>query len=74
MLDAQTLSDRVEIDAALITQNAANSANGQLIISFTVDGGPVQQVSTAANAAPPIQGGSCNSFSAGEKTCIASQL
>jgi len=53
-------------DAALITQNAANSANGQLIISFTVDGGPVQQVSTAANAAPPIQGGSCNSFSAGE--------
>jgi hypothetical protein len=61
-------------DVALITQNAANSANGQLIISYTVDGGPVQQVSTAANAAPPIQGGSCSSFSAGEKTCIASQL
>jgi hypothetical protein len=61
-------------DVALITQNAANSANGQLIISYTVDGGPVQQVSTAANAAPPIQGASCSAFSQGEKTCIASQI
>lgn len=59
-------------DAALLTQNAANSANGQLIISYTVDGGPVQTVSTAANAAPPIQGASCSSFSTAEKNCIDS--
>jgi len=59
-------------DAALITQNAASSANGQLIISYTVDGGPVQMVSTAANAAPPIQGASCTAFSADEKACIDS--
>lgn len=61
-------------DVALLTQNAASSANGQLIISYTVDGGPVQTVSTAANAAPPIQGASCDAFSAGEKACIDSVL
>jgi hypothetical protein len=61
-------------DVALLTQNAASSANGQLVISYTVDGGPVQTVSTAANAAPPIQGASCGSFSTAEKNCIDSVL
>lgn len=61
-------------DVALLTENAASSANGQLIISYTVDGGPVQTVSTAANAAPPIQGASCTAFSTGDKACIDSLL
>ncbi|MDQ0577126.1 hypothetical protein [Agromyces albus] len=68
-----TVAANSTFDVALLTQNAATSANGQLIISYTVDGGPVQQVSTDANASPPIQGASCTAFSDSEQDCIVSE-
>ena len=58
---------------ALLTQNAANSSNGTLSITYTIDGGVTFTTVTATvAAAPPIQGASCSAFSASEKTCIAS--
>ena len=54
---------------AIVTQNAASSSNGTLILTYTVEGVP--DASTAqADAAPPIVGGSCNTFSDAEKDCI----
>jgi hypothetical protein len=63
----QTLTDVVAL-----TENAANSANGTLTVSYTVDpasaGGG--NVSASVNAAPPINGGSCRDFTQQQKQCL----
>ena len=46
----------IDLRVAILTQDAGNSANGTLIISYTVDGAP-DQVTVTADAAPPIVGG-----------------
>jgi hypothetical protein len=67
-LAANTAYPRV----ALLTQNAANSSNGTLSITYTIDGGVTFETVTAiVAAAPPVQGASCSAFSAEEKMCIA---
>jgi hypothetical protein len=58
-----------DLRIAIVTQNAASSANGQLILTYTVDNVP-DATSVQADAAPPIVGGSCSTFSADEKDCI----
>lgn len=58
-------------DAALLTQNAANSANGTLTITYTVNGGTPIVVSASVNAAPPINGASCTAFTPAEKLRLA---
>lgn len=54
---------------AIVTQNAASSANGTLILTYMVEGIP-GAATAQADAAPPIVGGSCNTFSDAEKDCI----
>jgi hypothetical protein len=54
---------------AIVTELAASSANGQLIVTYTVEGVPDAATATA-DAAPPIVGASCNTFSDAEKDCI----
>lgn len=62
-----------DLRVAIITEDAASSANGQLILTYTVDNVP--DASTAqANAAPPIVGASCNAFDDDEKACIEGAL
>jgi len=56
---------------ALLTQNAPNSSNGALSITYTVNGGPPLTATATIPSAPPIQGGSCTSFNAQEKAYIA---
>lgn len=57
---------------ALLTANAGSSANGTLTVTFTVSGvAGSQSVSVFVSAVPPIQGASCDSFTAAEKTCIS---
>lgn len=69
-LAANTTYPRV----GLLTQNAANSSNGTLSITYTIDGGVTFITVTATvAAAPPIQGSSCQAYSAAEKLCIATQ-
>ncbi|MCD2441020.1 hypothetical protein LQ757_01905 [Agromyces sp. SYSU K20354] len=60
-------------NVAFVTQNAANSENGTLLVTFTVEGVPDQATATAAGL-PPIQGAQCrnNVFSTGEADCINS--
>ena len=58
---------------AIITANAASSANGTLIVTYTVEGVP-DAATAQADAAPPIVGGSCNTFSDDEKACIEGAL
>ena len=61
----------IDLRVAILTQGAGNSANGTLVISYTVDGAP-DQVTATADAAPPIVGGgACTTFSAAEKLCLA---
>jgi hypothetical protein len=63
-----------DLRVAIITEDAANSANGTLIISGTVDG-VAGAVTAQADAAPPIVGGgSCTTYSVQEKACIVSAL
>jgi hypothetical protein len=57
------------MDVAFVTQNAASSENGTLLVSYTVDGAPDQAVATAAGL-PPIQGASCTAFTKAEADCI----
>ena len=58
---------------AIITEEAASSANGQLIVTYTADNVPDAATATA-NAAPPIVGASCKAFSDAEQTCIVGAL
>jgi hypothetical protein len=58
-------------DAALITQNAANSSNGTLTITYNINGGASTTVSATVNAAPPINGASCTAFTPLEKGKLA---
>jgi len=58
-------------NAALITQNAANSSNGTLTITYTVNDGVETTVSATVNAAPPINGASCTAFDETEKDKLA---
>jgi hypothetical protein len=58
-------------DAALLTQNAANSANGTLTITYTINGGTPIVVSATVNAAPPINGASCTAFTPAEKVKLS---
>jgi hypothetical protein len=61
-----------DLRIAVLTQGAGNSANGTLLLSYTVSGTP-DQVTAQADAAPPIVGGgACTTFSAAEKLCLAS--
>jgi hypothetical protein len=58
---------------ALLTQNATNSQNGSLVVSFTVAGDSGTQETTAtASGLGPIQG-SCTAFTSAEAACIESQ-
>ncbi|MFD6700725.1 MULTISPECIES: hypothetical protein [unclassified Microbacterium] len=57
--------------AALLTQNAPNSSNGALSITYTVNGGAPQVANATIPSAPPIQGGSCTAFNSTEKAYIA---
>jgi hypothetical protein len=64
----------IDLRVAIITEGAASSANGTLIISGTVDG-VAGAVTAQADAAPPIVGGgSCTTFTVQEKACIESAL
>ena len=61
---------------ALLTQNAASSANGQLVVTYSTNNptNPGGTISTPANAANPLTkqgGGSCDNFSTNEKICLA---
>ena len=58
------------VRVAILTANAASSANGELILTYTVDGTPALE-SGEADATPPIVGGSCSAFSRAEKICLA---
>lgn len=60
---------------ALLTSNAANSANGTLSVTYTIDGGNTFTTVTATvTAAPPINGASCSTFTAAEKVTINSAI
>ncbi|VXB74460.1 conserved exported hypothetical protein [Microbacterium sp. 8M] len=59
--------------AALLTQNATNSSNGSLSITYTVNGGAPMVANATIPSAPPIQGGSCTTFNSTEKGYIAAQ-
>ncbi len=61
------------MEVALVTQNAASSENGTLLVSYTVDGAPDQATATASGL-PPIQGNSCKAFSNAEQTCIVTAV
>jgi hypothetical protein len=58
-------------DAALVTENAANSANGTLTITYTINDGTPIVVSATVNAAPPINGASCTAFTPAEKVKLS---
>lgn len=58
-------------DGALVTQNAANSSNGTLTITYTVNNGTPITVSATVNSAAPINGASCTAFSAADKLKLA---
>ena len=61
-----------DLRVAILTQGAGNSANGTLVLTYTVDG-VADAVTVQADAAPPIVGGgACTTFSAAEKACLAS--
>ena len=58
-------------NVALVTQNAATSEQGTLVVQYTVSGVPDTATATATGL-PPIQGDTCedNVFSAADRTCI----
>jgi hypothetical protein len=62
-------------NVALLTQNAASSENGTLVVTYTVSGVPDQATATASGL-PPIQGNTCkqNVFSQAEANCINSAV
>ena len=58
-----------DLRVAIITQNAATSEQGSLILTYTVEGVP-DAATAAATTAPPIVGASCDTFTDAEKDCI----
>jgi len=62
-----------DLRVAIITEEAASSANGQLNLTYTADNVP-DATTVTANAAPPIVGNSCNTYSDAEKACIEAAL
>jgi hypothetical protein len=61
-----------DLRVAILTQNAGNSANGTLVLTYTVNG-VGDAVTAQADATPPIVGGgACTTFSAADKLCLAS--
>jgi hypothetical protein len=60
-------------NVALVTENAATSENGTLVVQYTVEGAPDTATATA-DGLPPIQGATCqnNVFTAAERDCINS--
>jgi hypothetical protein len=57
--------------AALLTEGAGNSSNGTLSITYTLNDGTPIVVTATVDAAPPINGASCQAFTAGEKLKLA---
>jgi len=59
-------------NVAIVTQNASNSSNGTLIVSYSISGGPggTEQATGSVDAVPPIQGASCTAFTPDERDCI----
>jgi hypothetical protein len=60
-------------NVAILTENAPNSSNGALSVSYTITGGPGGS-ENAVGTVPsvnPIQGASCTAFTSAQKTCIA---
>ena len=65
-------ADTEDLRVAILTQNAGNSAQGVLVLTYTVDG-VGDAVTRQANAVPPIVGGgACTVFSTADKICLAS--
>jgi hypothetical protein len=61
------------LNLALVTENAASSSNGTLAAQYDIVGGPQNEtVFAQVDAAPPINGASCDTFTAAEKDCLAS--
>jgi hypothetical protein len=58
-------------DAALLTENAANSQNGILAITYTINGGTPISVSTPVSSLPPLENASCTAFDTVEKEKLA---
>lgn len=67
-------ADTTFSNVAIVTEDAANSAQGTLVISYSISGGPggTEQATGAVNAVPPIQGASCTAFTSAERACINS--
>lgn len=57
-------------NAALVTQNAANSSNGTLSITYNVNG-VTNTASATVNSAAPINGSSCQAFTDAQKDVLA---
>ncbi|WP_353814434.1 hypothetical protein [Agromyces sp. SYSU T00266] len=57
---------------AIVTQNAASSSNGTLVLTYEISGGPggSESVSEAVPAVPPTQGASCSGFTTAQKACL----
>jgi hypothetical protein len=66
-----TIAPGNAFSAALLTQNAANSSNGTLSITYTIDGGTPIVVTKTVSSAPPINGASCTAFTAAQKVKLA---
>jgi hypothetical protein len=58
-------------NGALLTEGAGNSSNGTLTITYTLNNGTPIVVTASVNAAPPINGASCSTFTAPEKVVLA---
>ena len=60
-------------NVAFLTQDAASSENGTLVVTYTVEEDPDQATATA-DGLPPIQGDTCreNVFSRADAACMAS--
>ena len=63
-------ADTTSMDVAILTEDFTNSSTGLIVVSYTVDGGPVQTASATANV-DPIQNPQCT-FSDTEAACILS--
>jgi hypothetical protein len=59
------------LNAALVTQNAGNSSNGTLSITYTINSGTPTTVTATVDAAPPINGNSCQAFTDDQKDVLA---
>ncbi len=69
-------ADTTLTNLVVLTENAANSQQGELTVTYTVEGGPggTYEATGSAPVTPPIQGASCDSFTAAQKTCISTYI